>query len=236
MRLDSMDSFIRETDSSSITSDNDSVLCYIDDLELEGVVTISDQTKQDSVMNEQISLNNKTILPSTDSFQVQQDTNKLLEQHKVLTKQLELSNQKLKEFNFHLDNLIERAERCNHLKMQLKSDQDLIKMTEDNLRHYKLADEQLNETNNQLNIKQKLQMKKSANRKQLEKQQDFLAYRFNLNLQDLTLELASAPQITYEIGETEKKISNLHMIINDLSKYKAFVETKLSKHLLNIQL
>ena len=219
MRLDSNDSFIRETDSSSITSDNDSVLCFIDDLELEA------EMKHES-------LNNKTILPFTDSFQVQQDTNKLLEQHKVLTKQLEMSNQKLKEFAFHLESLVERAERCNQLKMQLKSDQDLIRIAEHNLKQYRMAEEDTA----QLNIKQRLQMKKSANRKQLEKQQDFLAYRFNLNLQDLTLELADAPQIAYEIGETEKKISNLHLIINDLNKYKAYVETKLSKHLLNIQL
>lgn len=152
---------------------------------------------------------------------------RLLEQHKVLTKQLDLSNQKCKELNFYLENLIERAERCNHLKQQLKTDQDLIRMTENNLKEYNRTE---------LNIKQKLQGKSSANRKQLEKQQDFLAYRFNLNLQDLTLEMAGAPQINYEIGETEKKISNLHLIIRDLNKYKFYVESRLSKHLLNIQL
>jgi len=88
----------------------------------------------------------------------------------------------------------------------------------------------------ELNIKQKLQGKSSANRKQLEKQQDFLAYRFNLNLQDLTNEMAGAPQINYEIEETEKKIENLALILRDLNKYKFYVETKLSKHLLNIKL
>lgn len=100
-------------------------------------------------------------------------------------------------------------------------------MTENNLKEYNRPE---------LNIKQKLQGKSSANRKQLEKQQDFLAYRFNLNLQDLTLEMAGAPQINFEIGETEKKISNLHLIIRDLNKYKFYVESRLSKHLLNIQL
>lgn len=69
LRLDSNDSFIRETDSSSITSENDSVLCFIDDLEHES------EMKNQALLN-QHSLNNKTILPYTDSFQAQQDTNK----------------------------------------------------------------------------------------------------------------------------------------------------------------
>ncbi len=154
---------------------------------------------------------------------------RLLEQHKVLTKQLDMSHQKYKELNFYLETLIERAERCNHLKMQLKADQDLIRITENNLREF-------SNNSQQLNIKQRLQGRSSTNRKQLEKQQDFLAYRFNLNLQDLTLEMAGAPQINYEIEETEKKISNLHLIIKDLNKYKFYVESRLSKHLLNIQL
>jgi len=113
--------------------------------------------------------------------------------------------------------------------MQLKADQDLIRITENNLRDY-------NSQNQQMNIKQRLQGRSNTNRKQLEKQQDFLAYRFNLNLQDLTLEMAGAPQVNYEIEETEKKISNLHLIIKDLNKYKYYVESRLSKHLLNIQL
>ena len=138
-----------------------------------------------------------------------------------------MSNQKYKELNFYLESLFERAERCYQLKMQLKNDQDLIRITENNLKEYNRPE---------LNIKQKLQGKSSANRKQLEKQQDFLAYRFNLNLQDLTNELAGAPQINYEIEETEKKIENLALILRDLNKYKFYVETKLSKHLLNIKL
>lgn len=138
-----------------------------------------------------------------------------------------MSNQKYKELNFYLESLFERAERCQHLKMQLKSDQDLIRITENNLKEYNRPE---------LNIKQRLQGKSSANRKQLEKQQDFLAYRFNLNLQDLTNEMAGAPQINYEIDETEKKIENLALILRDLNKYKFYVETKLSKHLLNIKL
>ena len=138
-----------------------------------------------------------------------------------------MSNQKYKELNFYLESLFERAERCYQLKMQLKNDQDLIRITENNLKEYNRPE---------LNIKQKLQGKSSANRKQLEKQQDFLAYRFNLNLQDLTNEIAGAPQINYEIEETEKKIENLALILRDLNKYKFYVETKLSKHLLNIKL
>jgi hypothetical protein len=138
-----------------------------------------------------------------------------------------MSNQKYKELNFYLESLFERAERCYQLKMQLKNDQDLIRITENNLKEYNRPE---------LNIKQKLQGKSSANRKQLEKQQDFLAYRFNLNLQDLTNEMAGAPQINYEIEETEKKIENLALILRDLNKYKFYVETKLSKHLLNIKL
>jgi hypothetical protein len=69
LRLDSNDSFIRETDSSSITSENESVLAYIDDLEHEN------EMKNDQMLNQE-SLNGKTILPYTDSFQVQLDTNK----------------------------------------------------------------------------------------------------------------------------------------------------------------
>lgn len=69
LRLDSHDSFIRETDSSSITSENESVLAYIDDLEHEN------EMKNDQMLNQE-SLNGKTILPYTDSFQVQLDTNK----------------------------------------------------------------------------------------------------------------------------------------------------------------
>lgn len=138
-----------------------------------------------------------------------------------------MSNQKYKELNFYLESLFERSERCHHLKMQLKSDQDLIRITENNLKEYNRPE---------MNIKQRLQGKSSANRKQLEKQQDFLAYRFNLNLQDLTNEMAGAPQINYEIDETEKKIENLALILRDLNKYKFYVETKLSKHLLNIKL
>ncbi len=64
LRIDSNDSFIRETDSSSITSENDSVLCFIDELE------------QENEIKKLESLNNNTIIPYTDSFQVQQDTNK----------------------------------------------------------------------------------------------------------------------------------------------------------------
>jgi hypothetical protein len=64
LRIDSSDSFIRETDSSSITSENDSVLCFIDELE------------QENEIKKLESLNNNTIMPYTDSFQVQQDTNK----------------------------------------------------------------------------------------------------------------------------------------------------------------
>lgn len=139
-----------------------------------------------------------------------------------------MSHQKYKELNFYLESLIERAERCNHLKMQLKSDQDLIRITENNLRD--------TEDRPSMNIKQRLQGKTSASRKQLEKQQEFLAYRFNLNLQDLTLEMAGAPQVNFDIEETEKKLSNLHLIIKDLNKYKYYVESRLSKHLLNIQL
>ena len=69
LRLESNDSFIRETDSSSITSENDSVLCYIDDLEHENYIRNAQIFNQDS-------LNNKTIQPYSDSFQMQQDTNK----------------------------------------------------------------------------------------------------------------------------------------------------------------
>ena len=73
-----------------------------------------------------------------------------------------MSNQKYKELNFYLESLFERAERCYQLKMQLKNDQDLIRITENNLKEYNRPE---------LNIKQKLQGKSSANRKQLEKQQ-----------------------------------------------------------------
>jgi hypothetical protein len=138
--------------------------------------------------------------------------------------------------------------------MQLKNDNELIKRTEMSLKQYQIDNMiEMNQNNNNPNSIAIPNANQSGNsnlvyvtknslainlafRKQLERQLDFLKYRFKLNMQDFNVEKVCLPEINYAIIDTEKKIANLSYYVNDLNKYLVYIEARLSEQFLNVQM
>lgn len=133
--------------------------------------------------------------------------------------------------------------------MQLKNDNEQIKRTEMSLKQYQIdnmiemnANTPSNMSSNSNNNNNLVYVTKNslainlAFRKQLERQLDFLKYRFKLNLQDFNVEKVCLPEINYAIMDTEKKLANLSYYITDLNKYLIYIESRLSEQFLNMQM
>ena len=179
----------------------------------------------------------------------------LLEEYRVYKQKLDVSQSTLRNLTFYLDNLTQRVDRYNYLEMQLKNDNELIRRTEMSLKQYQIDNMiEMNQNNNNSNsIANVPNANHSGNnnlvyvtknslainlafRKQLERQLDFLKYRFKLNMQDFNVEKVCLPEINFAIIDTEKKIANLSYYVNDLNKYLIYIETRLSEQFLNVQM
>jgi hypothetical protein len=148
-----------------------------------------------------------------------EDRNNLFEAYQSVRAQIESTNQNTRELNIYLQTLIQRAERCAKLEDLLNSDQDLIRKTENSLKMYgsdKLKNSM--DPNSKMN---------DIFKAQLEKQLDYLQYRFRLNLQDLNLEQMCAPEIGAAITDTELKLKNLNLNLKELNKTLFYIEYEL---------
>jgi hypothetical protein len=238
-KQDSIDSFIRETDTSSFLSETD-----------DSYYPIQNNAKEDDYNEDSNYLKEKVS-----SINSMENPDNMLEEYRVYKQKLDISQSTLKNLNFYLDNLIQRVDRYNYLEMQLKNDNELIKRTEISLKQYQI-DNMIEMNNNNSNNKTNINNNNNNNnvgnslvyvtknslainlafRKQLERQLDFLKYRFKLNLQDFNVEKVCLPEINYAIMDTEKKIANLNYYVNDLNKYLIYIETRLSEQFLQLQL
>lgn len=227
-KQDSVDSFIRETDTSSLLSENDDSVTYYALNE----VNSSDLNQESTSLKQKVS-----------SITSMDNPDNLLEEYRVYKQKLDMAQSTLRNLNFYMENLIQRVDRYNYLEMQLKNDNELIKRTEMSLKQYQM-DAMLdgggaNANNGNGNLVYVTKNSLAINlafRKQLERQLDFLKYRFKLNLQDFNVEKVCIPEINYAIVDTEKKLANLNFYVNDLNKYLNYIETRLSEQFLNIQL
>lgn len=227
-KQDSVDSFIRETDTSSLLSENDDSVTYY----------ALNEANSSDLNQESTSLKQKVS-----SITSMDNPDNLLEEYRVYKQKLDMAQSTLRNLNFYMENLIQRVDRYNYLEMQLKNDNELIKRTEMSLKQYQM-DAMLdgggaNANNGNGNLVYVTKNSLAINlafRKQLERQLDFLKYRFKLNLQDFNVEKVCIPEINYAIVDTEKKLANLNFYVNDLNKYLNYIETRLSEQFLNIQL
>ena len=235
-KQDSIESFIRETDTSSIMSENEDSLTYYP-------LNDDEYHEESNYLKQKVS--------SISSFD---NPDSLLEEYRVYKQKLDVSQSTLRNLNFYLDNLTQRVDRYNYLEMQLKNDNELIKRTEMSLKQYQIDNMiEMNQNNNNPNSIAIPNANQSGNsnlvyvtknslainlafRKQLERQLDFLKYRFKLNMQDFNVEKVCLPEINYAIIDTEKKIANLSYYVNDLNKYLVYIEARLSEQFLNVQM
>ena len=157
---------------------------------------------------------------NTEFYKVE-DRNKLFEAYQNIRTQIELTNQMIRDLNIYMQTLLQRAERCAKLEEQLHSDKELIKKTEKSLKMY-TADKYLN-TVDTLGQNKMNELFKT----QLEKQLDYLHYRFKLNYQDLNLEQMCAPEIGAAILDTEQKLKTLNNNLKVLNKNLSFIEYEL---------
>ena len=149
-----------------------------------------------------------------------EDRNSLFEAYQSVRAQMESTNQNIRELNVYLQTLIQRAERCAKLEDLLHSDQDLIRKTENSLKVY--GSDKLNKNGMDPNSKMN-----DVFKAQLEKQLDYLQYRFKLNLQDLNLEQMCAPEIGAAISDTELKLKSLNSNMKELNKTLFYIEYEL---------
>ena len=211
IKQDSNDSFIRETDSSSIMSDDDSNENVKDEQ-----TNISRESKTSPKLNGLMEIKSNDIkyelfLPE---INFAQDRDKLIEKYYILQNQLNLSNNELRNLNIYMERLIQRAERYAFLKMQLKSDLEIIKNAENVLIKYS---EDKNKLKNQEYIIQ------------LENELDFLRFRLKNNLKDFNIEKVCAPELHQSIGNIEYEISEINDYIKNLTKNLIYIESKLSQ-------
>jgi len=163
---------------------------------------------------------NSTI--NSDLFKIE-DRNKLFEAYQNIRTQIELTNQMIRDLNIYMQTLLQRAERCHKLEEQLNSDKELIKKTEKSLKLY-ATEKYFPQTKNSPNNNNKMN---ELFKTQLEKQLDYLHYRFKLNYQDLNLEQMCAPEIGAAILDTEQKLKTLNSNLKVLNKNLSYVEYEL---------
>lgn len=183
------DSFIQETDCSSLVSE-------------ESLVEYEKKGNHDSA-SELLTIKKRTAL---------------LEEYKHIKEKIDSMNRCIQDLGEYLNSLFERAERCRKLHEQLKSDNDLIRKTESNLKFYSNGGRSSNA--NSMN---------NLFRLQLHKQLDYLKYRSNLTMQDLNIEQMCSSEISSAIVDTECRMTNLNIYLKDLKKYLSFIELKLSE-------
>ena len=122
-----------------------------------------------------------------------------------LRRKIMFLNEDLNDLNMYLDSLHCRADRCAKLEERLKCEKEMIKKTETSL---KMCD--------QVEIK-----------RHMEKQLDYLRYKFKINLQDYNIEKICAPEIHTAISDTEFKIFKLSSYLKELNMSLLFTESKM---------
>ena len=126
-KQDSLDSFIRETDTSSIISEND----YENEATYHALN--ENHSNSDDLHEESNYLKHKVS-----SMNSVDNPDNLLEEYRIYKQKLEISQSTLRNLNFYLDNLVQRVDRYNYLEMQLKNDNEQIKRTEMSLKQYQI--------------------------------------------------------------------------------------------------
>ena len=223
VKQDTNDSFIQDTDCSSILSEDSNAYFSneINEITNKEKKDNSDYIKVNVAENPKPSKNEANANPKAYSkMQKVEDRNSLFEAYQSVRAQMESTNQNIRELNVYLQTLIQRAERCAKLEDLLHSDQDLIRKTENSLKVY--GSDKLNKNGMDPNSKMN-----DVFKAQLEKQLDYLQYRFKLNLQDLNLEQMCAPEIGAAISDTELKLKSLNSNMKELNKTLFYIEYEL---------
>ncbi|CAF1015765.1 unnamed protein product [Brachionus calyciflorus] len=183
------------------------------------------QNKITELQNSLENFNNESFIKETDCSSIMSDdddndgerdsknSNKKegsnpIEDYKQIKKRILLINEDLSDLNMYLDSLNLRAERCSKLEEQLKTDRDLIKKTEINLRKCESSDIKL--------------------KSHLEKQLEYLKYKFKVNLQDYNIEKLCAHEIYSAISDTEFKIYKLNSYLQDLNMNLVYCQSKMN--------
>lgn len=192
------DSFIQDTDCSSIISD-----------------------EEDTHHQKQPQRNSPTNHHQLSTSSSQRRQKALQEELKNVKRKIDSAKKSIEELQSYLRNLLERSDRCDKLKTQLRSDKELIRKTERSLRDTtaKFGDNPLSSSSS---------ISGELFRAQLNKQLDYLKYRFKLNMQDLSIEKMCAPEINTAIIDTERKLAEAEKQLEDSNRYLEFIESKLA--------
>jgi hypothetical protein len=211
VKQDTNDSFIQDTDCSSILSEDDSVVYY--------------STNEFNLLKQKLQIppqQNKNNDSVQNNYTQPLNREKLIEEYKLTKLQIETTNQSINDLDIYLQGLINRAERCIKLEEQLKSDQELIRKTKSSLKLYNSSD-----------VENKKVLKANSNEHeafkiQLQKQLGYLQYRFGLTLQDYKNEQMYYAQIEQSINDTQIKLNNLNYKLDELNKYFMYIESLLN--------
>jgi hypothetical protein len=209
LKQDTHDSFIQDTDCSSLISEESTVYFT------ENNVVVR---KHEKPIEEKKTNSKKDFY---EPVKKQHNQAKLVDEYKNVQTQIESTSILIKDLNQYMQSLIQRAERCVKLEEQLKFDHDLIKKTEKSLKG--LKSEMSTSTNLADNTNNELF------RLNLKKQLDYLQYRFRLNLQDYNIEQICAPEIGTAISDTQYKLSYLNNRLKELNKKLFYIESHLSE-------
>lgn len=172
--------------------------------------------EDDSLPNSQNHLNSQKRLKA------------LREELKLVRRRIDSTNKSIDDLHSYLQNLLERAERCEKLRAQMKSDKELIRKTERNLKYY-LIKKMHPPTSSSVNAAASNydSVCDDLFQEQLNKQLDYLKYRYKLNSQDFSIEKMCAPEINAAIFDIEQRLLNEKSQLSNLHRYMAFVESKL---------
>lgn len=168
-------------------------------------------------------------LPNSQNHLNSQKRRKALrEELKLVRRRIDSTNKSIDDLHSYLQNLLERAERCEKLRAQMKSDKELIRKTERNLKYY-LIKKMHAPTSSSVNSAASNydSVCDDLFQEQLNKQLDYLKYRYKLNSQDFSIEKMCAPEINAAIFDIEQRLLNEKSQLSNLHRYMAFVESKL---------
>jgi hypothetical protein len=209
LKQDTHDSFIQDTDCSSLISEESTVYFT------ENNVIVNKHAKP--IEEKKINLKKEFYEP----VKKHHNQTQLVDDYRNTKTQIESTSILIKDLNQYMQSLIQRAERCAKLEEQLKFDHDLIKKTEKNLKAFK------SEVSTSNNLAENTS--NELFRLNLKKQLDYLQYRFRLNLQDYNIEQICAPEIGTAISDTQYKLSYLNNRLKELNKKLFYIESHLSE-------
>ena len=228
---DGSDSFIQETDCSSILSEEEAAVAnqYISSSPIQSQIPLSNAMLKSKIKKQlkaklksmEINIMNNNKLPNHkltwSSIYRITDRAELINKYNYIKSQQDSTLRTIDEFYTYMESLHERTQRCGKLEEQLRADEDFIRKTESSMRFY---------TNNNSNEVSD-EASSEAFRSKLRKQIDYLRYKRKMTLQDLSVERICVEEIRLAIKDVEHKVAHFNYYLKDLSKFSMYIETQL---------